>query len=74
MMTKKYSFNVNRYTLEKDGQYLAYLNIVDVHKIVDLLNGQDKRIKELEEENKQFKDKLHDIALKLVKINRGVKW
>lgn len=34
--------------------------------ICDLLNQQDKRIKELEQENQQLKQQLHDLPKKIV--------
>lgn len=43
----KYSYNVNKNTIEKYGQFFAYVNVIDVNRIVKLLNEQDKQIAEL---------------------------
>lgn len=43
----KYSYNVNKNTIEKYGQFFAYVNVIDANRIVKLLNEQDKQIGEL---------------------------
>lgn len=45
---KQYSFNVNKNTIEFDGKFKAYVNIVDGQRIVDLLNEQHETIQRLE--------------------------
>ena len=50
MGEKRFAFNVNKYQFEKDEEYFAHLDVVDVHKIVDKLN-------ELSEEKKYFERK-----------------
>lgn len=47
-MTDKYNYNVNKNCIERNGDFFAYLDVVDAHKIVKELNSQDNRIKELE--------------------------
>lgn len=39
---------------------------MDMDTVCSLLNKQDKRIKELEEENQQLKQQLHDLSRKIV--------
>ena len=51
----EYSYNVNKNCIEKDERFFAYVNTIDANRIVKLLNEQEKRIKELEQENKQLK-------------------
>ncbi len=46
--------------------------ITNADIITDLLNQQDKRTKELEQENKQLKQQLHDLPNKIVEEIR--KW
>ena len=41
-------------------------SINNTYKLEDLLNQQDKRIKELEQENQQLKQQLHDLPKKIV--------
>ena len=53
-MTSQFTFNVNKYTLEKDGEFIAHLNIVDAPTIVNLLN-------ELQKENIQLKQELNKL-------------
>ena len=43
-----YSYNVNKNTIEKNGKFVAYVDVIDTKRIVDLLNKQDKKIKELD--------------------------
>ena len=53
---------------DREGDfYLIIENKKDVDTITNLLNQQDKRIKELEEENQQLKQQLHDLPKKIVK-------
>lgn len=47
MVGKKFEFNVNKYTIEQDGKFVAYLNVVDAHRIVGLLNKQFAEISSL---------------------------
>lgn len=75
---KQYSFNVNKNTIEFDGKFKAYVNIVDGQRIVDLLNEQhevicicENRIAELRNENKQLKSDLKDCRkLKTKRLNK----
>ena len=41
-------------------------SINNTYKLEDLLNQQDKRIKELEQEKQQLKQQLHDLPNKIV--------
>ena len=41
-------------------------SINDTYKLEELLNQQSKRIKELEQENQQLKQQLHDLPKKIV--------
>ena len=41
-------------------------NVLNTYDSCDLLNQQSKRIKELENENKQLKQQLHDLPKKIV--------
>ena len=56
-MTKQYGFNINKYQIEQNGKYFAYLNVIDVKKIVEELNS-------LSEENKQLKQQLNNCEQK----------
>lgn len=38
MSRNPYSFNVNKYTIEFDGRFVAYVNVVDANNIVKQLN------------------------------------
>lgn len=65
----KYAYNPNKNSIEYDGEFVAYLNIIDAQKVINLLNQQDKqltsmahgqessikRIRELTKENKQLR-------------------
>ena len=53
MTEKRYSFNVNKMTIEKDGKYFAYTTVED-SKIVDELNA-------LHEENEQLKQQIGEL-------------
>lgn len=55
-MTNRFTFNVNKYQIESDGKYFAYLNVVDAHKIVKELN-------KLHYENQEYKRILQDLGL-----------
>ena len=52
----KYAFNVNNFSIEKDERFIAYVDFIDANRIVKLLNKQEKRIKSLEEELKDYSD------------------
>ena len=52
----KYAFNVNNFSIEKDEHFFAYIDTIDANRIVKLLNEQEKRIKSLEEELKDYSD------------------
>lgn len=43
----KYQCNVNKYCIEKDERFFAYINIVDANRIVKLLNEQEETIERL---------------------------
>ena len=47
-------------------------NVLNTYDICDLLNQQSKRIKELEKENQQLKQQLHDLPKKIVEEIRDV--
>ncbi len=47
-------------------------DILRLYQICDLLNQQSKRIKELENENKQLKQQLHDLPKKIVEEIRDI--
>lgn len=60
----KYYEETNQlYDNEKDELYAYNLN---KNKIISILNQQDNRIKELEQENQQLKEQLHDLPKKIV--------
>ena len=59
-MTDKYNYNVNKNCIEINGDFFAYLDVVDAHKIVKEVNSQDAKIKELEQQNKILK-RLYDL-------------
>ena len=54
----EYFFGTNTIKDNKTNQFYGC--------VVNLLNQQDKRIKELEEENQQLKPQLHDLPKKIV--------
>ena len=72
----EYFFGTNTIKDNKTNQFYGC--------VVDLLNQQDKRIKELENENKQLKQQLHDLPKKIVEeirdnmskiiIEKQIKW
>ena len=45
---------------------VLYKSINDTYKLEELLNQQDKRLKEFEQENQQLKQQLHDLPKKIV--------
>ena len=47
-------------------------NVLNTYDSCDLLNQQSKRIKELENENKQLKQQLHDLPKKIVEEIRDI--
>ena len=47
-------------------------NVLNTYDSCDLLNQQSKRIKELENENQQLKQQLHDLPNKIVEEIRDV--
>ena len=47
-------------------------SINDTYKLEELLNQQSKRIKELENENKQLKQQLHELPNKIVEEIRDI--
>ena len=47
-------------------------NVLNTYDSCDLLNQQSKRIKELENENQQLKQQLHDLPKKIVEEIRDV--
>lgn len=57
MSDKKFTFNVNKNTIEKDGEFFCYLNSYNT-TIIDKLNEQEERIHDKEEliraKNKQL--------------------
>lgn len=46
----------------------------DIVNAVEVLNKQDKRIKELEQENHQLKQQLHDLPKKIVEEIKNNCW
>lgn len=72
MSEQRFRFNVNMYTIEEDGKFLANLNVIDAHKIVQKLNEQQAIIQQLQDlcgesdgenaklrlENKKLQDKI----------------
>ena len=60
---KYYEETNHLYDNEKGELYAYNLN---KNKIISILNQQDKRIKELEQENQQLKQQLHDLPKKIV--------
>lgn len=80
---KQYSFNVNKNTIEFDGKFKAYVNIVDGQRIVDLLNDlvdENEQLKQdidfLEIENEALEDgatKYAELSHKVLKENEQLK-
>lgn len=62
MSDKKFTFNVNKNTIEKDGEFFCYLNSYNT-TIIDKLNEQEERIHDKEEliraKNQQLEDVKH---------------
>ena len=56
----KYYEKINQIYDEENDELYAYLN---TNKVISILNQQDKRIKELEEENKQLKQSQKQFAI-----------
>jgi len=54
--TIKFTFNVNKYCIEKDDRFFAYVNVVGANRIVKFLNEQEKRMEFLKEELKDYSD------------------
>ena len=54
--TIKFTFNVNKYCIEKDDRFFAYVNVVGANRIVKFLNEQEKRMQFLKEELKDYSD------------------
>lgn len=52
MSGKKFTFNVNKNTIEKDGEFFCYLNSYNT-TIIDKLNEQEELIRA---KNQQLKD------------------
>ena len=52
--------------------YCKKLDVLNTYDSCDLLNQQSKRIKELENENQQLKQQLHDLPKKIVEEIRDV--
>lgn len=60
----KYAFNVNEYTIEKDGEFFAYLDVNDAYRIINELNN-------LSDENKSLSNNLKDCnKLKTKRLNK----
>ena len=66
MTETEYSYNVNKNTIEKNGKCIAYLNVVDVDKIMFVLNRQEEQIKELKKENGELKTELNTYKRKFL--------
>ena len=47
-MTKRFKYNVNQNSIEDKGKFKAFVNTVDAHRIVNLLNEQNETIQRLE--------------------------
>lgn len=56
----EYSYNVNKNCIEKNGNFVAYVDVIDTKRIIDLLNEQDNEIQRLKKELKNRK-KLNNI-------------
>lgn len=68
-MEEKERYEIHMYDdvcvdLYDNGVLDKYIN--DTYKLEELLNQQSKRIKELENENQQLKQQLHDLPKKIV--------
>ena len=50
MKELKYTYNVNKNSIEKEGKYFAYVNVLDAHKIIHELNRMDSVIQMLTDE------------------------
>ena len=69
-----YSYNVNKNCIEYNGKFVAYIDVIDTKRIVDLLNEQDVRIKELESENKMLKTTISRNEAYINQIKTIGKW
>lgn len=58
----KYQCNVNNFSIEKDEQFFAYINITGANRIVKLLNGQEEQIQSLKERNQRQYERLKEIT------------
>ena len=54
MTEKRFSYNVNKNTIECDGKFVAYVNCVDGVRIANKLNV-------LQNENEQLKSEIKDL-------------
>lgn len=48
-MSDRYNYNVNKNCIERNGDFFAYLDVVDAHKIVKELNKQYYQILDLQQ-------------------------
>lgn len=60
MSGKKFTFNVNKNTIEKDGEFFCYLNSYNT-TIIDKLNEQEERIHDKEELIRAKNQQLDDV-------------
>lgn len=70
----EYSYNVNKNYIEKNGKFVAYVDVIDTKRIVDLLNEQEEEIKSLKLENQLLLEEMKEIRDKLtiyLKIKKG---
>ena len=67
MGMSKYTFNVNKYCIEKDERFFAYVDVIDANRIVELLNEQDAQIQELHQA-------IDDLSDYIEELRGGVRW
>lgn len=68
----KYTFNVNKYCIEKDDRFFAYVNVVGANRIVKFLNEQEKRMQFLKEELKDYSDDNARLEERILELKRHI--
>lgn len=56
----EYSYNVNKNCIEKNGKFVAYVNVIDTKRIVDRLNEQEETIQNQKEYISLLEQKLEE--------------
>lgn len=66
MTEKRFQYNVNKNTIEENGEFVAYMNCVDGGRIAKKLNILQKENEQLKKENQRMTDKLNELALEFL--------